>query len=108
MHLRRIHFYCQKCGTIENTKEKLLKHFKNVHDETFRCEVCSKMFDERTQLTIHLGRKHSKEKPEFFLRNKKNVMSIQPNFCDAFLVMKECIDKCFGFSSCFEAQTATN
>ena len=72
--MKQIHFYCSKCRTIASTREKLFEHLKNVHHEAFQCEFCSKMFERKSELKLHLGQKHSKERPEFILQNK--------NICD--------------------------
>ena len=73
-HLKQIHFYCPTCRTKATTREKLYEHLKNVHHEAFQCEFCSKMFERKSELKLHLGQKHSKERPEFILQNK--------NICD--------------------------
>ena len=72
--MKQIHFYCSKCRTIASTREKLFEHLKNVHHEAFQCEFCSKMFIDKTELKLHLGKIHSKERPELILLNK--------NICD--------------------------
>ena len=72
--MKQIHFYCSKCRTIASTREKLFEHLKNVHHEAFQCEFCSKMFIGKTELKLHLGKIHSKERPELILLNK--------NICD--------------------------
>ena len=58
-HYRYIHFFCYDCDIQLEDFEDIEDHLKKVHDESYKCAVCQKVYLENTRLDEHVQQRHT-------------------------------------------------
>ena len=70
MHHLKMHYYCDNCDSKFENRNETLEHQKIVHDKTFQCKVCSKLFFEggylNSHMIVHNGVVDEKPKKQYF------------------------------------------
>ena len=65
--VKEMDFVCEICEKVFNTRDKLQKHFNYNHNNTenvFNCNICTKSYETRGNLSYHMKNVHGCHKCE--------------------------------------------